>query len=260
MARSPLIPLADGTWCPTVPPWPEYRGPLVLYANGGKYFTHGAMVSRDSLLGPLYLVFTEVIGPEEASAAFMLNFHNDLMTQRNAAFSQPYYSRHPVVHLQRGEVKPFLKAHYNTVAAHAARETYTFWEHFFHASPHKTHEEAWFLMQTRWMLWMEQADTLRLLCGVPRSYLEDGKHIEIRNASSYFGTFSLRVDSELQQGRIRATVECAGERAPRNIILRLPHPLGLRATRASGGKYDTATESVLIEPFIGRAEVVLSFN
>jgi hypothetical protein len=260
MAKSPVIPLADGSWCPTVPPWVEYRGPLALFADGGNWFTHGAVVGRDSLLGPLYLVFTEVIGPDELEATFLLNFHNDLMTKRNVAFSQPYYSRHPVVHLWRGEVKPFLKAYYNTVAALADRETYTFWEHFFHASPHKTHEEGWFLMQTRWMLWMEQGDTLKLLSGVPRSYLEDGKRIDIRNASSYFGTFSLSVNSELNKGLIRASVECATDRAPKRIILRLPHPLGRRATAASGGKYDPETETVLVETFTGRTEVSLTFD
>ena len=36
----------------------------------------------------------------------------------------------------------FLKAYYNPFAGLADRETYTFWEHYFHASPHKTHEEA----------------------------------------------------------------------------------------------------------------------
>jgi hypothetical protein len=153
MAQSPVIPLADGTWVPTVPPWVEYRGPLMLDADGGKWFTHGSMTARDSLLGPLYLVFQEVIEPSELAATFMLNFHNDLMTKQNAAFSQPYYSRHAVIHLRRGEVKPFLKTYYNTMAALADRQTYTFFEHYFHASPHKTHEEAWFLMQTRWMLW-----------------------------------------------------------------------------------------------------------
>jgi hypothetical protein len=233
---------------------------LVLYAEGGKSFTHGAMVTRDSLLGPLYLVFTEVIGPEEPEATFMLNFHNDLMTTRNTAFTQPYYSRHPAVHLWRGEVKPFLMAHYNTVAALADRQTYTFWEHFSHASPHKTHEEAWFLMQIRWMLWMEQNDTLDLLSGVPRSYLEDGKHIEIKNASSYFGPFSLRVDSELMHGRIRAIVECATGRSPRRVALRLPHPSGKTATGAIGGKYDPARETLIIEPFTGHAAVALTFD
>jgi len=35
MARSPLVPLRDGTWCPSVSPWTEYRGPLCLFAEGG---------------------------------------------------------------------------------------------------------------------------------------------------------------------------------------------------------------------------------
>jgi hypothetical protein len=123
MAKSPVVPLGDGTWCPTAPPWVEYRGPLSLYADGGRWFTHGSTVSRDSLLGPLYLVFQEVLDSKEQATDFLLNFHSELMTQRNAAFMQPYYSRHSTIHLQRGEVKPFLKAYYNTVAALTGRHT-----------------------------------------------------------------------------------------------------------------------------------------
>jgi hypothetical protein len=71
-------------------------------------------------------VFQEVVDPHEPAADVLLNFHSDLMTtNRNAAFSQPYYSRHAVTHLRRGEAKPFLSAYYNTVAALADRETYT---------------------------------------------------------------------------------------------------------------------------------------
>ena len=33
----------------------------------------------------------------------------------------------------------------------------------YRVSQHKTHEEAWFLMETRWMLYMEEGDTLSLL-------------------------------------------------------------------------------------------------
>ena len=101
------------------------------------------------------------------------------MTRQNFVFSQPYYSRHPYLHLRRGEVKPFLQAWYDTMAAMADRDTYTFTEHFFGASPHKTHEEAWFLMETRWMLYLEEGQTLRLLTGVPRAYLEDGKTVAV---------------------------------------------------------------------------------
>ena len=78
------------------------------------------------------------------------------------------------MHLRRGEVKPFLKSYYNTVAGLADRDTYTFWEHYFGASPHKTHEEAWFLMDSRWMLYMERGEGLDLLPGIPRDYLQAG--------------------------------------------------------------------------------------
>jgi hypothetical protein len=260
IAKSPVVPLGDGTWCPTAPPWVEYRGPLSLFADGGKWFTHGSMVLRDSLLGPLYLVFQEVLEPHELATDFLLDYHSELMLKRNVAYSQPYYSRHPVIHLRRGEVKPFLEAYYNTVASLADRQTYTFWEHFFHASPHKTHEEAWFLMQTRWMLWMEQGNTLKLLAGVPRAYFEDGKRIEIKRAASYFGPVSLKTESKLSDGRIVATVECGLDRGLKRVELRLPHPQGRRPTSVTGGKYNPDTETVTVEPFNGHAEVILGFG
>jgi hypothetical protein len=258
MGRSPVIPLGDGTWCPTAGPWAEHNGPLSLFTDGEKWFTHGAMVSRDSLLGPIYLIFQEVIDPAEDASTFLLNFHNDLMTTRNAAFSQPYYSRHPVSHLRRGEVKPFLKAWYNTVSSLADRQTYTFWEHYFGASPHKTHEEAWFLMDTRWMLYMERGNGIDLLPGVPRAYLEPGKAIVLDKVATYFGPLSLRVQSSA--GTVRATVECAGSRKPQFAAIRVPHPRGLKAVSVTGGTYNARTERVRIEPFTGRASVVVTYR
>lgn len=260
MGKSPVVPLGDGSWSPTAPPWAEYRGPLLLHAEGGRWFTHGGIASRDSMLGPLYLAFQEIVDPAELAATFLVNFHCELMTKRNVAFSQPYYSRHPVVHLRRGETKPFLKAYYNTMASLADRETYTFWEHYFLASPHKTHEEGWFLMETRWMLYMEQGDSLLLLQGIPRAYLQNGKRIELQRAASYFGKFSLQVQSHLERGRIEAALECASDRRPARIELRLPHPEELRPARIEGGVYDRQRECVTIESFRGQATVVLEFD
>ncbi|MBP1993620.1 hypothetical protein [Paenibacillus eucommiae] len=256
LALSPVVPLGDGTWSPTASPWADATGPVALFADKGEWYTHGTFMCRDSLLGPLYLVFTEVLEPDEPAASFLLNFHAELMLLNNVALSQPYYSRHPWVHLKRGEVKPFLKSYYTCVSALADRETYTFGEHLFpYTSPHKTHEEAWFLMETRWMLYMEQGDTLKLLPGIPRSWMEEGETIELKDAASYFGPFTLKTESKLQQGSISASVECRSERAPSLVEIRLPHPLGRKPKSVSGGVYDAETETVRIEAFSGFAEV-----
>ncbi len=260
LARSPVIPLGDGTWIPAPPPWAEYPGALALYAEGGNWSTHGAFGARDSLIGNLWLVISEVLDPDEYGAECLLKSHQALMTVRNAGLSQPYYCRHDFAHIKRGEVKAFLKTYYNQLSALQDRETYSFWEHYFHASPHKTHEEGWFLMQTRWMLWMEEGDVLRLLSAVPRVWLKDGQSIELKNVASYFGLLSLRVESRLAEGRIMASVECVSPRGLRVVELRLPHPSGKKAVRVTGGSYDAFRETVCISPFRRRASIVLEFS
>ncbi len=261
MERSPVVPLGDGSWAPSCAPWAEYSGPLSLYADGGKWGTHGSMVARDSLLGPLYLVFQEVLEPEEPEATFLLQVHSELMCIRNVAISQPYYSIHPWLHLKRGEVKPFLKAFYNGMAGLADRDIYTFWEHYWHASPHKTHEEGWFLMQCRWMLYMEEGETLRLLMGIPRVWLEQGKQISIDHAVSYFGPFSMHIESEADNGRIIADIEFYDDRLRAGSVeIRLPHPIGQRAIRTSQGVYDEEKETVMISQITsGRIQVIIEF-
>jgi hypothetical protein len=207
----------------------------------------------------VYLLLQEVVDPAEPLAQRLVDASAELFTVRNVGFSQPYYQRQDWAHLQRGEVKAFLKTYYNGLASLADRETYTFWEHYFHASPHKTHEEAWFLMQTRWMLYQEHGSTLRLLSGIPRAWLAEGQTITLRDVASYFGRLSLEVTAALDRGEIGALVRCPGERRPQRVELRLPHPQGLRATSAVGGAYEAARETVVIEPFAGEARVLLRF-
>ena len=259
VGRSPVIPLGDGSWAPAPAPWTGYRGAVMLHADGGAWFTHGTMTGRDSLLGPLWLVFQEVLDPRDPLTGILLETHNELMTRQNVAFSQPYYSRAPYLHLRRGEVKPFLQAWYDSMAAIADRDTYTFTEHFFGASPHKTHEEAWFLMETRWMLYLEEGRTLRLFAGAPRAWLEDGKTIAVDRAASYFGPLTFRVESHAAKNEIHVTVTCAGSRHPETVEIRVPHPAGLRAKTVTAGTYDPATETVRIEHFTGSADVTLRY-
>jgi hypothetical protein len=259
MKLSPVIPLGNGAWTRTAPPWTETRGPRTLYATGEKQFTHGSFNAADSLLGPLHLVFCEVLDPMEPTTTELLNYQTELLYQENTGFSQPYYSRHDCVQLKRGLVKPFLKTWYTSFSALADRETYTFWEHLHHVSEHKTHEEAWFLLQTRWMLYLEENDTLDLLSGIPRAWMADGQSISLDRVASYFGPLSLSVHSHVGTGSIDAEVTCDGERHPQQLRLRLPHPDGRHPRKVTGGIYDSATESVVINAFTGKATVRVEY-
>jgi hypothetical protein len=259
LESSPIIPLGDGTWSRAAAPWTGYRGPVMLHADGGNWFTHGAVTGRDSLLGPLYLAFQEVLATDEPMANDLLVAHSELMTSGNVAFSQPYYSRHPWVHLQRGESNAFLKAWYGAVSALADRDTFTFNEHFFPVSAHKTHEEAWFLMETRWMMYLEKGDTLHLLSGVPRAYLQPGATVGVTGAASTFGPLSFKVTVSEDGKTVIATVDCSGSRHPAAVEIRVARPSGQRALSVVGGDYSAAAETVRIQGFNGSAEVTLTY-
>jgi hypothetical protein len=218
---------------------------------------------RDSLIGSLYLGIGEVLDPREQLAEWLLYAHQELMTLRNAGMSQPYYCRHDWLHLKRREVKQFLKTYYNQFTSIQDRETYTFWEHYFGSSnnQHKTHEEGWFLMQTRWMLWDEDHDSqsLKLLLMVPRSWLSAGKEIKLEKCKSYFGAFSLHVQASDPLGTVEATVEFHGEKPPKMVSLRIPHPTGKFPHDVQSGKFNPKNESVEFQPTALRTKIIVRY-
>jgi hypothetical protein len=156
-------------------------------------------------------------------------------------------------------VKPFLATYYNTVSAHADRETYTFWEHLYKVSPHKTHEEAWFLMETRWMLYMEEGTALHLFKTIPRKWLEDGQTISLTGVRSYFGKLNVQATSHAGRGEIEATIGGEFFAKPETVTIRLPHPEGKQPRQVVGGDYDAISETITIKGFTGEAKVVLQY-
>ncbi|MEI6070231.1 MAG: hypothetical protein WCS31_00445 [Verrucomicrobiae bacterium] len=258
-ARAPLVPIGDGSWAPLLPSWAEYTGAHHLYADGGNSFTHGAFVTRTSLIGANWLIVSEVLEPEERASDFIQKTNQYPMTRENAALSQPYYSRHDFAHIKRGEIKAFLKLYYNQLTGLQDRETYTFWEHYWHASEHKTHEEAWFLMQTRWMLYLEEGNSLSMLKAIPRRWLEDGKKIVLDGVKSYFGAIHFKAESDLKNNRIMAEIAIRPGTKLEKATIRLPHPEGLKARACDTGSYDPETETVTIGDFNGKASVRLTF-
>lgn len=261
IADSPVIPLGNGHWCPSVSPWVESIGPVSLFADAGDCITHATFTTRDAIVGTMYLLIQEVVDPCETYGSFIIKSLTELFYLRNTVFSQPYYSPHPYANLKRGEVKAFLKEFYSGVSSLADRETYTFWEHYFHGSPHKTHEEGWFLMRCRWMLYMEDGEVLNLLQGVPRSWLEDGKRISIHGMKTYFGDLQLEVESAIKNGKVKVSIkiDAKASRLPKKVRIRIPHPLMLKASKVGAGMYDTNIETVIINNFTGSVDFEVIF-
>ena len=263
MALSPAIPVSDGTWIRSFSAWPEYIGPLSLYAQGGSWHSHGSFMVRD-MLGASYLILQGVVDADEPMGEDILAFCAEYLTINNTGFSQSYYSPHPYGQLLSGDVRLYLQEFYSAMSGLADRETYSFWEHFFCGSPHKLHEEAWFLMRCRWMLALERyhEGRLSLLAGVPRKWLEDGKCIAVKGLHTYFGTIGFTASSQVSsEEKISITISLTNVGFPpvRTLAVRVPHPDGKKAFRVSAGRYDPETETVELEGLSGELHLDVFF-
>lgn len=114
-------------------------------------------------------------------------------------------------------------------------------------------------MQTRWMLYMEEAETLKLLRGIPRAWLRGGSIISLEGVKSYFGPLSLCVEVTEGEDSISAAITCASNNLPKVVEIRLPHPKMRKPTLVEGGFYRFETETAIITNFDGKAKVKLIF-
>jgi hypothetical protein len=101
-------------------------------------------------------------------------------------------------------------------------------------------------------------DTLRLLFATPRRWLRDGAEIRVDRAPTAFGEVSLRVRSDLEQGRITAQIDLP-ERPRARTLLRLRVPAGWRVTAATAGGRAlprASPETFDLSALAGRADIV----
>ena len=90
------------------------------------------------------------------------------------------------------------------------------------------------------MLVFEQGDTLCLLKGVPRRWLEQGNRILVKNQPTSFGTLSFSLSSKLQDKLIEITLEPPERRYPKEITIRFRHPAQkpISSVRINGVKWE----------------------
>ncbi len=80
-----------------------------------------------------------------------------------------------------------------------------------------------------------QPESLRLLFGTSRRWLENGKNIQIDRAPTAFGPVSVLARSEIEAGRVVVELKLPTRNRPKSIQLRVRIPAGFRVDSAAIG-------------------------
>jgi len=236
--RCPVVRLRDATYVPKIP--------SRLYERGR---AHGWL--RETLEGSLFLPAYGLLGPDAPETEWIMkDFEDNLYISERYGYAIPafedfWFSRGgfsmqanlldgPLPYLWRDDIKHFLRAYFNGFASafypeirmcneHSLPELgYPRGDHF------KSSDEAQSTYWLRLMFVREAGPNLYLGQAIPRYWLSHGQRVAIRNAPSNFGVLSFTLESQSDEGQIKALVEAPQRNAPERIFLRLRHPDGAR--------------------------------
>jgi hypothetical protein len=163
-----------------------------------------------------------------------------------------YGTRYVVDALRRDDAERALVSFYGMLSQGFTRNTFVVGEgctlapiddggRFFYCPPNSA-GNGHFLTMLRNLLLQDfdldddgEPETLRLLFGTSRRWLEDGKRIVVERAPTAFGPVSVRAESHLASGNVAVTAQLPTRNAPRRILLRARVPEGWRVTSARLG-------------------------
>jgi hypothetical protein len=242
IAVSPVVPVRDGTFHSVIP-FACYTRGLTTGAWGWKRDGSGNHV------GPLYWDTVQsaaalispagLLSPDDVRVQGYLDVLEDRLLLENEYVRtrcngdwflagwqyQGGLERTANLHLTGDDIPCFLRSFLNGYAIDILPDSgYIFNEHAVHGPPDKIFEEAAFLERFRNMLVMEDGQRLWLARATPRAWLEQGKKIAVKNAPTHFGTAAYEIVSDVDNGKITATVELPSRKAPQAVTLRFRHP------------------------------------
>jgi len=157
--------------------------------------------------------------------------------------------------LRRDDVERVLVSFYGMLAHGMTRNTFIGAEgcstepldeggRFFYCPPNSSSNAQWLsvlrslLVQDVDMNEDGQPDTLRLLFGTPRRWLEDGKKLRVERAPTAFGPVSVFIEARLAQGEVVAKVDLPQRNRAQRVMLRARLPQGWHATSAMVGSVE----------------------
>ncbi len=234
--RSAVVRLRDDTWIPYVP----------SRVGQWRHLTEGWI--REALYPALHLVAGEIVSSRDPLIGWMLddledNIFFSWQSGYNVADYEQTWFEHGGVTLQpclldlvptylsRDEVPAALRSFWNTYALSIYPDVHCFaeWARRFGQGGgpvYKTSDEARFLRWLRDLLLFESDGRLWYGKGIPGKWVENGQTIRLENARTLHGLSSLIVRSDVDHGRIAATVRLPERLGSHEAWLRLRHPHG----------------------------------
>lgn len=160
-----------------------------------------------------------------------------------------YGTRYVVDALRRDDIDRALTSFYGMLAQGFTRNTFIAGEgstlapvddggRFFYCPPNSA-GNGHFLAMLRNLLVQDwdidgdgRPETLQLMAATPRRWLEDGKSIIMKDAPTVFGKVSCTLRSEINLGRVIASINLPTRNRPAKIVLRTRVPDGYRVVEA----------------------------
>ncbi|MHB1457599.1 MAG: hypothetical protein ACYC0V_11860 [Armatimonadota bacterium] len=180
----------------------------------------------------------------------------------------PKISHNASIFLLQDDVPNFLRFWMDSYAGLVAKDG-VFWEW---STPNSyevctypdTMSAGWFIENFRNMLMMEVDQTLWIARATPRVWLEQRKKITVSNAPTYFGDLAYEIVSDVDNGKITATIDIPNRRPIKDIIVRFRHPKStpIRSVAVNGKpwkSFNPDKETIELKGLTGKVVVVASY-
>ena len=161
-------------------------------------------------------------------------------------------------------IENFLYTMYSQSTTTLARETLTTYEHRSWGQGRVFELTGWaagyWTRNFSDMLARTVGSELWLMQATPRRWLRDGKEVRVENLQTEFGPLSYSVNSAIDSGTIKASVEIPSRRSPEQVKIRFRVPEGRRIENVTVNSqrwsdFDSEKEWITIPGSLSRAEI-----
>jgi len=176
----------------------------------------------------------------------------------------PKASHNANIYLLEDDVPNFLRFWMNEYGAMVGSNG-KFWEawnlgNFNECTAYDNGTAGWFMENFRDLLVMEDHDALWLARATPRSWLEQGNTISVKNAPTYYGMTGYEIVSDVDHSVIRATLDIPSRRPAKSVVLRLRHPTSaaIKSVFVNGKRwnnFDARREFITLTGLAGTVDV-----